>query len=154
MVLSVPAYSGTKVRYTWTMPSGVRVTGQNSNVIRIQGAEAALHDGDYRVEVRVNDCILTSAVYTLTSLPWPTAAPRFTVTAPCDGGGLSLFSEATGVQPLSFAWTGPNGFRSADAAGFDASRPTRQRPLHPRGDERQRLSDDGDLGRDGPIGSG
>ncbi len=116
VVLSVPAYSGTNVSYVWTVPSGVRVTGQRSNVIRIQGADAGLHDGDYRVEVRVNDCVLTSAVYTLTSLPAPTAAPRFTVTVPCDGGGLALFSEATGVRPLSYAWTGPNGFRSADAA--------------------------------------
>jgi len=112
VTLSTSVYTGSSVAYTWTMPSGIRISGQGTNTLVISGVDATVHDGNYSVEVSVDGCTLTSDAYVLATLPAPTAAPSFAITDACDGGSFSLSANGSGVAPLSYVWSGPNGFSS------------------------------------------
>ena len=111
VTLSVPAYTGSDVRYEWTTPGGVTdgVTGANTNVLTVSPV-ARVHEGDYAVTVVVDDCTLVSEPYAVDVFDEPTAAPAFAIADACEGGAFSLFSNAT--DAVSFAWTGPNGYAS------------------------------------------
>ena len=114
VTLSIPAYTGSNVSYAWTFPSATRVSGQGTPTLVIDGVDPSIHDGNYAVTVTADGCTVASEPYVLTSLPAPTAAPTATVTDACAGGSVAFAANASGVQPLRYAWTGPNGFASAD----------------------------------------
>ncbi|MEO1628446.1 MAG: hypothetical protein AAFV25_25085, partial [Bacteroidota bacterium] len=110
--LTVPAYSGTSVDYVWSTPSGVTtsISGFNTPVLEIDPANAALHDGDYFVNVIVDGCNLQSDTFSVDVFDQPTAAPTATAGRICEGESLSLTANATGAT--TYSWTGPNAFRS------------------------------------------
>jgi len=112
VTLTTNVLTGSNVAYSWTMPNGTRVSGQGTNTLVINGVDAAIHDGSYSVEITVDGCVLSSDPYVLTTLPSPTTTPGFMIVEACDGGSFSLSANAAGVAPLTYAWTGPNGFNS------------------------------------------
>jgi len=65
VTLSVPSYIGSSVTYDWTLPSGVNVSGINTNAITISPVDLALHEGDYSVEITVDGCVITSDIFNL-----------------------------------------------------------------------------------------
>ena len=117
VVMSVPAYDGSSVSYTWTTPNGVteNISGLNTNEIMIDPASAALHNGDYTVTIAVDGCVLTSAPYNLdiNESPEVSALSAYTLNEDCSLSDIELNSGVTGgTAPYSYAWTGPNGFES------------------------------------------
>ena len=76
IVLSVQSYFGTNVTYTWTTPNGTvqDISGLQTNEITISPVEFNAHDGDYMVEVIVDDCTINSAPFNLEVLEEPIAA--------------------------------------------------------------------------------
>ena len=78
IILSVPLYSGSSVTYDWTLPSQTNVLGLNTNQLVISPLQS-INEGDYSVEVIVDDCTLESAVYELINNEEPTVAPSVTL---------------------------------------------------------------------------
>ncbi len=78
--------------------------------LRITPATAALHTGDYSVEVVVDGCTVTSDPFAVAVYAPATAAPTATSGTICFGESLALFANATNA--VSYAWSGPNGFAS------------------------------------------
>ncbi|MEO1412291.1 MAG: gliding motility-associated C-terminal domain-containing protein, partial [Bacteroidota bacterium] len=117
LTLRIPLYAGSQVSYTWTTPGGVStgINGQNTNTLTINPLQASIHEGTYEVQVIVDGCAAPLASFTVNALDSPTANPSVTVGGICEGGTLDLFANATGVAPLSYAWTGPNGFSATQA---------------------------------------
>jgi len=112
IILSVPVYSGSSVSYNWDI-NGLNITGQNTNQLIISPVSSS-NEGIYRVSVTVDGCTLTSDDYILDVFEMPTLAPNFSLTDNCEGGTLTLFSNADNYNgEIVYEWTGPNGFTSS-----------------------------------------
>ena len=114
VVLSIPAYAGSTVTYTWTTADGTftNITGESTNAITISPVIDAVHQGNYTVTINVDGCELTSPILDLDVFDTPTANPSYTTPDSCDGGVLELFANASGVGLLTYLWEGPNGWTS------------------------------------------
>ncbi|MEM1323458.1 MAG: gliding motility-associated C-terminal domain-containing protein [Bacteroidota bacterium] len=114
VILSIPSYSGSNVVYSWTTPGGItqNISGQNTNVLTISPLVDLLHQGNYSVEVTVDGCTLSSPIYNLNVFDTPVLLPSYSSNDSCTGGALSLFANASGGTPLTYEWSGPNGFSS------------------------------------------
>ncbi|HFA48561.1 MAG TPA: T9SS type B sorting domain-containing protein, partial [Bacteroidetes bacterium] len=114
ITLTIPAYFGGDVQYTWHLPGSTdNITGLNSNQIIIDPATAA-HAGDYRVTVFVDGCTMTSLVYELLIYEAPTVAVANDGTE-CVEPQTDLNLTATpggGSGTYTYEWTGPNGFNA------------------------------------------
>jgi len=116
VILSIASYEGSSVTYTWSTPNGVTVgiSGLNTPSISISPVSAALHSGAYSVTIEIDGCTLTSDPYNLEINAAPIVSPEasYSLNADCASADLLLTANATGVQPLTYDWTGPNGFTS------------------------------------------
>ncbi|MEL6922422.1 MAG: gliding motility-associated C-terminal domain-containing protein [Bacteroidota bacterium] len=106
----VPEYDGSFVDYRWTMPSTVNVTGLNTHELTVDPVDSLLHEGDYYVEITIDNCVIFSDTFNLELHPTPTATPIATGVPLCEGDALSLTANASGA--VSYAWSGPDGFTS------------------------------------------
>ena len=99
------------VTYSWTGPNGFTSTQQNPV---INGATVAA-SGTYNVTVKLNGCTSPVASTTVVINPRP-AAPVVTSNSPlCDGGNINLTSTTNFPGAITYAWTGPNAYTSAEA---------------------------------------
>jgi len=116
VILSIASYEGSSVTYTWSTPNSVTVgiSGLNTPSISISPVSAALHSGEYSVTIEIDGCTLTSDPYNLEINAAPIVSPEasYSLNADCASADLLLTANATGVQPLTYDWTGPNGFTS------------------------------------------
>ncbi|WP_152541826.1 T9SS type B sorting domain-containing protein [Saccharicrinis fermentans] len=101
--------TGNYVNYIWTK-DGSPIVGENASVLTID--PAAISDaGSYGVIVEDDAGCSSdeqSVAVTIHSLPVPTAGNDGPV---CEGGTIQLSGGPNGI---SYAWTGPNSFSSAD----------------------------------------
>ncbi len=104
--LSTPAVAG--ATYAWTGPNGFTSSQQNPTRANATAADG----GAYSVTVAVNGCPSaagTTNVVVNTAVP---ATPTAGNSGPfCEGSTISLSTPA--VANATYAWTGPNGFTSA-----------------------------------------
>ena len=112
--LSIPAYAGSSVTYTWTTPAGVTqdITGLNTNEITIDPI-SAIHEGTYSVMVTVDGCTATTDAFPVALAEPATMTLASTSGVICHEGELGLFANPVGDGVLEFSWTGPNGFTSS-----------------------------------------
>ncbi len=101
VTLSIPAYGGSSVTYTWSTPLATTqdISGQGTNVLTIDRA-ASVHTGSYSVTVVVDGCTQTSAPYTLDIDARPVVAPTasYTLAPDCSVSDLDLAANATGTR--------------------------------------------------------
>ena len=111
IVLEVPTYQGVDVRYDWTIPSTVNVTGLNTNTLIINPVDTGLHQGNYSVVITIDDCVVTSDTFNLETLGSPTVDPTIVSGTLCAGSVLELAANATNAA--TYEWSGPDGFSSS-----------------------------------------
>ncbi len=111
IILEVPSYQGVEVRYDWTIPSTVNVTGLNTNTLIVNPVDTALHQGDYSVVITIDDCVVQSDTFNLVTLGSPTVNPTIVSGTLCAGGILEMAANATNAT--TYEWSGPEGFTSA-----------------------------------------
>ena len=113
VVLTTDAYTGSSVQYIWTTPNGVDVdiTGLNTNQITISPINAVDYEGNYTVQVIVDNCTLNSDALEVEVFDSPSIDLDATAGNICEGGDLELFANP--VDAVSYYWTGPNGFTSS-----------------------------------------
>ncbi|MFK8055962.1 MAG: hypothetical protein AB8F78_07585 [Saprospiraceae bacterium] len=125
ITLSIPAYSGSSVAYTWEYDANgfgtvggstilANAAGQGSATMTLSPVTAADNAGEYRVTVVIDGCTLVSDPIAVTVFPEPSATATSNVADACDEGRLELSAAAVGGVD-SYAWTGPNGFNSVAA---------------------------------------
>jgi gliding motility-associated-like protein len=112
ITLSVQDYAGANVIFEWTTPNGTtNISGLSSNEIIIAPLVKDLHEGQYVLTVTVDGCTSQSIPYEVTVFAQPTVNPTISDTsAICHGGQVTLSANATGTAPLTYLWSGPNGF--------------------------------------------
>ena len=114
LVLTIPAYQGSSVTYTWNIPgSTANITGQGSNQLTIFPADAS-HNGDYSITINVDGCELTSADYEVVIFETPTVvAANDGVECIAQMTDLNLTaSPASGSGNYTYQWSGSSGFTS------------------------------------------
>jgi hypothetical protein len=105
--LQLTASNITGATYSWSGPGGFTSTLRNPNRTNVTAAMA----GAYSVTVTVNGCT-SAAATTNVIINNPPAAPIASSNSPvCAGAALTLSTPA--VAGAVYAWTGPNGFTSA-----------------------------------------
>lgn len=104
--LNLTAATISGATYSWTGPNGFSSSSQNPSVSNITTLDA----GTYTVTATKNGCTSTSTVtVTVGSIPsTPTAANNGPL---CVGQPLNL--TAATVSGVTYSWTGPNGYSSA-----------------------------------------
>jgi hypothetical protein len=103
--LSTPAVSG--ATYHWTGPNGFSSALQNPTHANATAADA----GTYLVTVTVNGCPSAGGTTAVVVSPIP-AAPSASNGGPyCAGSTIALSTPS--ISGATYAWTGPNGFTSA-----------------------------------------
>ncbi len=104
--LSLTAAPVANATYAWTGPNGFTSSLQNPTVPNVTAAAA----GTYVVIATVNGC--STAASTAVTVNAPPAAPVAGTGGPvCAGGTLALTAQT--IVNATYAWTGPNGFRSS-----------------------------------------
>lgn len=109
VLLSIPAYTGNTVSYSWALNGNPLAS--NSNVVGIPNVTLA-NAGTYVVTVTVDGCTAVSLPYNLVV----NTSPSVTVTnnSPfCGGIGVPLILDAQvsgGSSNYTYAWGGPGGF--------------------------------------------
>jgi len=114
--LSTANYEGVDVKYSWQVPNNQNISGLTSNEISISPISQALHQGDYTLTVEVDGCSSTSAPVQLEVASLPTIQPtgNYNSTLTCTANNLNLSANlSAATTPLTFEWTGPNGFSSS-----------------------------------------
>ena len=112
ITLDVANYVGSSVTYTWTTPGGISndISGFGTNEL-VLSPVASAQAGTYTLDLDVDGCLL-SADFEVTVEETPIIDPQFITVDSCAGGSYEFTSNATGVDNLSYAWQGPNGFSS------------------------------------------
>ena len=114
ITLTVATYAGANVTYNWTTPSGTNtgVSGVGTNQIIISPVDNTTHEGIYTVTIDVDGCML-SASYNVIVFDNPIASAVYMSTDSCNGGEIVLEGNGSGIEPLTYEWSGPNGFTSS-----------------------------------------
>ena len=101
ITLTTTAYEGSSVNYVWFTPNGTlaNITGENTNVLSICPAEAAVHEGAYSVGVTIDGCELSSDVYTLDVFEQPVVS--ITTVPVCVGSDVFLDVTIDNLSDLS-----------------------------------------------------
>ena len=98
------------VTYAWTGPGGFTSSLQNPT---IPAATVAM-SGSYFVTATLNSCTSAPAQVNVVINPTP-GLPTLSSNGPiCAGTNLTLTANSTFTGPLTYAWTGPNGFTSTE----------------------------------------
>ncbi len=113
ITLSIDQYMGAVVTYTWTTPAGVTtdIIGLGTNEIVISPVDSNIHVGTYTLDIDVDGCQL-SASYDVSVEESPVVDPRYAIVDACHNGEVRMYANATGIPPLTYLWTGPNGWTS------------------------------------------
>jgi large repetitive protein len=99
------ASSGT-ITYSWTGPNGFTSTQQNPTILSATTAAT----GTYNVTATLNGCVSAAQPVPVVVHQTP-AMPVASANSPvCEGGIISFTATTTYVGPVTWAWTGPNGF--------------------------------------------
>ncbi|MEO8771581.1 MAG: PKD domain-containing protein [Ferruginibacter sp.] len=94
--------------YTWTGPNSFNIVAQNPT---IPSAPAAA-SGTYFVTAQINNCTSLPGSVAVIVNPTP-ATPTIGSNSPvCTGNSLNLTSSVLFPAPLTYSWSGPNGFNS------------------------------------------
>lgn len=97
--------------YTWTGPNSYSAATQNTSISNAP----ATATGNYFVTVTINGCTSLPGAVNVIVNPTP-ALPTISNNSPlCTGNTLNLNSTTTFPGPLSYSWTGPNGFANNQA---------------------------------------
>ena len=113
--LTVANIEGINVQYNWQVPDTTNISGLTSNELFIAPINSALHQGNYRLAVEVDGCSSISDPVSLEVSSLPTIQPtgNYTSTVTCLANNLNLSANLSQNNiPLTFEWTGPNGFTS------------------------------------------
>ncbi|MBK8599139.1 MAG: hypothetical protein IPN83_26980 [Holophagales bacterium] len=94
--------------YAWTGPNGFTSAAQNPTIPSATTAMA----GTYSVTATVNGCTSSASTTSVIVNPIPATPTAGNGGAVCEGGTITLTASA--VAGATYAWTGPNGFTSAD----------------------------------------
>ncbi len=94
--------------WNWSGPNGFSRTVQNPTITNAQVTAS----GPYNVTLTLNNC--TSAAGTVNVVVYQTPVlPVVSNNGPlCTDSTLKLFASTTSTMPVSWSWTGPNGFTS------------------------------------------
>ena len=89
----------------------------------ISPVDAGIHVGNFEVEIEIDGTCTLDATYTVQVFDAPIVNVANVSTDTCFSGTLELEGTATGASPLTYLWTGPNGFTSTlqniNIAGID-----------------------------------
>jgi len=111
--LSIAAYDGSSVVYSWTTPNGTteNISGLHTNELTISPADAGIHSGEYSVTVNVDGCILSSGVFNLDINAAPEVVALTGSGVYCEGSDVSLATIVSGIDDGgTYEWSGPDGF--------------------------------------------
>jgi gliding motility-associated-like protein len=101
--------AGAGATYTWTGPGGFTSAEQNPSRTGVTATMA----GAYVVTATLNGCTSPAAQVDVVVNASP-AAPVLGSNSPvCAGNNLSLTSNTNFAGPVTYTWTGPNGFTSS-----------------------------------------
>jgi gliding motility-associated-like protein len=100
--------AGAGATYAWTGPNGFTASVQNPSR---PGATAGM-SGTYTVTATLNGCTSPAASVNVVINPTPAAAAVASNSPVCAGDQLSLTSNTTFPGPVTYQWSGPNGFTS------------------------------------------
>ena len=117
ITLSIPAYQGANVIYSWGIPGTLtNITGETSNQLTIFPANSN-HNGGYTVTVLVDGCVVSSmVVYDVIVFENPTVVAANDGTecvTPMDDLNLTA-TPSGGSGVYTYQWSGPSGFVSTD----------------------------------------
>jgi len=113
--LTVTNIEGIDVQYSWQVPDTTNISGLTNNELLIAPINGTLHQGNYRLTIAVDGCTSTSEPVSLEISSLPTIQPtgNYTSTLTCLPNNLNLRANLSQNNiPLTFEWTGPNGFIS------------------------------------------
>lgn len=92
--------------YAWSGPNSFTATTSTINLTNLQSVNA----GNYTVVATgANNCS-SSATASVTVNANPVVTVNPSAIAICANSAVSLNAQSTGLAPLSYAWSGPNGF--------------------------------------------
>ncbi|MCO5269853.1 MAG: gliding motility-associated C-terminal domain-containing protein [Brumimicrobium sp.] len=96
--------------YNWTGPNGFTSSDQNPT---IPNADSNA-EGTYTVSVTSADgCISAASTITITMSDQPSVDANALSQSVCEGDQIFLTATTDVTDPVSYSWTGPNGFTSA-----------------------------------------
>lgn len=97
--------------YSWIGPNGFNATSQDVIIDPVDGS----NQGTYTVSISNGICSSSSSL-SITVYDQPVVSLSSSGTSLCDGSTLSLYASSNGT--VSYQWSGPNGFSSADQNPF------------------------------------
>ena len=114
VTLSVPAYSGSNIEYTWFKDT-VAIPNVNSHTLIFDPVSLA-DNANYFVQIIVDGCTITSASYALEIYESPVASIAPVTPLSCVSGSEEVSLNATivgGLAPYQYEWSGPNNFSAS-----------------------------------------
>ena len=110
VTFSVSSPEAGSLSYTWTGPNGFQKSEQNPTIT----AATILAKGNYKVTVTRNSCTSEAATVNLIVNETPGIPGVSSNTPVCTGNTVQLNSSSTFSGVITYEWTGPNGFTSAE----------------------------------------
>ena len=95
--------------WTWTGPNGFTNTIFNPSIPNVTTAAS----GDYFATVTINNCTSTPGKTAVVINPTP-ATPIITTNSPVCSSNTLTFTNTNSISGVTYNWTGPNNFISAD----------------------------------------
>ncbi len=109
--LSLSATSSeTGITWNWTGPNGYTSSQQNPVI----NSAVPGNSGSYAVNIIKNNCPSPSANFSATVYPRPVAPTVDPTTSTCLKSSIELFASTSFAGGVTWAWTGPGGFTSAN----------------------------------------
>ena len=100
----------TGVSYTWSGPNGFTSTQQNPVISPVSVAA----NGTYHVTAKLNNCQSVPSSVDVLIYPRPAVQVSPNTIAVCGADTIRLQSSSSFAGPITYAWTGPNGFTSTE----------------------------------------
>ena len=110
LTLSASTSSPGTASYQWNGPAGFSSTQQNPTITNISTTQA----GSYSVVAIIDGCTSPSTSVTVVVDSTPTAPVIISNSPVCSGQSINLSATTTFAGVITYAWTGPGGFNSAD----------------------------------------
>lgn len=116
VVLTTDSYSGQNVSYQWLVESSpvpIEIGTTSTPFFTLSNLPSGTFT--YYVKVFANGCNTAfSNAFTITVHPTPPAAVNPSQIVRCEGQSITLHSTTPSTGGLSYSWTGPGGFTSAN----------------------------------------